>query len=66
MAFISPLSLKLSNLSCISHTRTEMGEVEGNGVNILEFPCTVSFSLVVTLQGQLSAQDFNQMFREQT
>lgn len=68
MAFISPLSLKLSNLSCISHTHrhTQMGEVEGNGVNILEFPCTVSFSLVVTLQGQLSAHDFNQVLREQT
>lgn len=66
MAFISPLSLKLSNLSCISQTHTQMGRAEGNGVNILKFLCTGSFSLIVTLQGQLSAQDFNQVLREQT
>lgn len=41
-------------------------KVEGTDVNVLEFLRTGSFSLVVTLQGQLSAQDFNQVLREQT
>lgn len=36
------------------------------GLNILEFPCTGSFSQVVTLQGQLSAHNFNQVLWEQT
>lgn len=45
------------------HTQRKVG---GTDVNVLEFLCAGSFSLVVTLQGQLSAQDFNQVLREQT
>lgn len=64
MQFTSHLLLKLRHLSAF-HTHTHR-KVEGTDVNLLEFLRAGSFSLVVALQGQLSAQDFNQVLREQT